>query len=609
MTAGLAFGALAVALLLDATRRYVSTTAIALAGPLSPPVAALVVLLPFILQVVAVAALSRVPARRALLLCAAAFAAAARAAPLAGETAAAIVLAGVACLSGAALVSLLFGARPEGRSFLMPQAVALGLIIDLARRTALGTLDLADLDAAASLAHAALELAAFAGVAALALRLPYRWTPAAARGPIAIAAVPFVLVIAELAATNGWHVAAAAGLGLSDGGGLRVTLSGTIAVALGLALGSLAPGGRSVRPLALVAIVAGAGLLAARIPAISLAGGTLLAAGLVLSLRALEGVTTIGSRSPLRIAAAMSAGWIGFTAVTLAYWALYAFRPALWLAVAFVAVATWVGGGAPARAAWPLRAAAVGALVLPLALLPGQREADVSTVPSPLRLMTYNVHFGYDDRQIPSLDDIASTIEGAAPDVVLLQEVMRGGSLAAQHEALGWLAARLGMTYVFAPTVGDAFGNAVLTRLPVEHVERISFVRPAPLRHSPRGALLVRIAGINVINTHLDEYVDAASDAVREGQLRVILREWGQLRPVVIAGDLNAVPGSAAIALLVQAGFDDLAGPDLTSPAARPDKRIDHVFANGVRSVSSRTLLSRASDHLPVVVELTPPGR
>ena len=603
------FGAFTVALLLDAMRRYVSTTAVALAGPLSPPVTALIVLLPFILQVVAVAALSRLPARRALALCAVAFAATARAAPLAGETAAVIVLAGTACLFGAALVSLLFSARPDGRPFLMPQAVALGLAIDLARRTALGTLDLADLDAGAALALAAFESAAFVGMAAVALRLPYRWTPPVARGPLAIAAIPFVLVVAELAATNGWQVAAAAGLGLVDGGGLRATLSGTIAVALGLALGSLAPAGRTVRPLALAAIVAGAGLLGARIPAISLAGGTLLTAGLALSLRALEGVTAIGPRSPVRVAGAMSAGWIGFSAVTLAYWALYAFRPAFWLAIAFVAVATWVGGGVPARAAWPLRAAAVGALVLPLALLPGQRDAVVSTVPSPLRLMTYNVHFGYDDRQTPSLDDIARTIAGASPDVVVLQEVMRGGSLAAQHDALGWLAARLGMTYVFAPTVGDAFGNAVLTRLPVEHVERISFVRPAPLRHSPRGAVLVRIAGINVIDTHLDEYVDAASEAVREDQLRVILREWGQLRPVVIAGDLNAVPGSAAIALLVQAGFDDLGAPDLTSPAARPDKRIDHVFAIGVRSVGSRTLASRASDHLPIVVDLAPPGR
>ena len=609
MTAGLAFGALAVALLLDAIRRYVSTTAIALAGPLSPPLTALVVLLPFLLQVLAVAGLSRLAARRALLLCASAFVVAARAAPLAGETAAVIVLAATACLFGAALVSLLISARPEGPPFLMSQAVALGLAIDLARRTALGTLDLADLDAGAALALTSLEAAAFIGVAALALRAPYRWTPPAAPGPLAIAAIPFVLVVAELAATNGWQVAAAAGLGLVDGGGLRATLIGTVAVALGLALGGLAPGGRIVRPLAAVTLIVGTGLLAVRIPVLSLAGGTLLAAGVVLCLRALERATAAGSPAPVRVAAAMSAGWIGFAAVSLAYWALYAFRPALWLAIAFVAIATWIAGRAPVRAAWPLRAAATGALVLPLALLPGQRDAAVSTIPSPLRLMTYNVHFGYDDRQTPSLEDIARTIEGASPDVIVLQEVMRGGSLAAQHDTLGWLATRLGMTYVFAPTVGDAFGNAVLTRLPVEHVERISFVRPAPLRHSPRGAVLVRIAGINVVNTHLDEYVDAASDAVREDQLRVILREWGERRPVVIAGDLNAVRGSAAIALLTRAGFDDLAGPEHTSPASRPDKRIDHIFANGVRSVSSRTLPSRASDHLPVLVDLTPPGR
>jgi endonuclease/exonuclease/phosphatase family metal-dependent hydrolase len=605
----LAFGAVIVALLLDALRRYTATSAIALVGALSPVPVAVLVLSPFVLQVVAVAAFSRASPRRALLLTAGLFVVAARVVPFVGDTGAVIALSAVGCLAGATLLSLWLSSRPHEFTPAASEAFALGLILDVARRSALGTLDLAELPGGSAAIVAAFESIVFVVFAALALRRERTWTPSSVSGPLALVAVPLSLVIAELAAMNGSRIAAAAGLGLVEAHGLRATAVGTLAIALGLAAGSFIDG-RAARRFAAVSLLGGAAIAALRIPTFSLVGGVLLACGLALSLRHLCSPAAGPSLSPTRAAAALAGGWIAFFAVVLAYYVPYAFAPVLWAAVAALAVTSLLSPGQPPTSL-TLRGAAVTVIVLSVVMLAGTTESRPVAASGTLRLMTYNIHFGFDHRQIPSLDAIAETIEAEHPDVVVLQEVMRGSSLAAQHDTLGWLASRLRMTYVFEPTVGDFFGNAVLTRLAVEDHERLSFVRPVPLRHSPRGALLVRVGGVAVIVTHLDEYPDAASAAVREDQLRALLERWGHISPpVIIAGDLNALPESRAIALLTAAGFRDLAvGAGATVPVIEPTERIDYVLAKGLTALSARVSRSTASDHRAVVVDVALPPR
>lgn len=609
MIGGLVFSGLSVALLLDALRRFTATSAIALAGNLSPFAVALIVLLPFLLSVVVIAGLSRAPTRPAVFVTAAVFAASTLAAPFAEDTGAVIVLAGTGCLAGATLLSLLAASGPRDVTPHLLQAVALGLILDVARRTSLGTLDLAELPGAGGPMVVAILGAAYLGAAAVAFRRPWAVAASPVGGVLTLGFLPLVLVVAELAGTNGWQTAAMAGLGRVDAHGLRATGIGTLAVTVGLALGSFAPG-NALRVLAASSLVGGAAVAAARLPTVSLAGGTLLAAGLVMWLR-LRGVDGRAALSPTRVAAAMSAGWIGFVAVTLGYYVPYAFVPALWVPIAVVAAAALTVRERPPKSAWPLRLGAVAAMALSLIIVASAPEPRPVAASGTLRLMTYNIHFGFDYRQTPSLDALARTIEAESPDVVVLQEVMRGGSLAVQHDALGWLAGRLGMRYVFAPTVGDFFGNAVLTRMSIDDDELMSFVRPAPLRHSPRGALLVRIAGVAIAVTHLDEYVDADGDAVREDEVRALLAQWGEMAPpLVIAGDLNAVPDSRAIAILTGAGFRDLAaGAGDTIPAVAPTMRIDYVLAKGIAAASARVLTSSASDHRAVVVDLVLPPR
>ena len=80
--------------------------------------------------------------------------------------------------------------------------------------------------------------------------------------------------------------------------------------------------------------------------------------------------------------------------------------------------------------------------------------------------------------------------------------------------------------------------------------------------------------------------------------------------PAILAGDLNAVPGSPPLRRLAQKGwyFTDLGKPRFTIGTPKPDRQIDYVL---VRPVANWNVVGLevmdepvASDHLPVVLQL-----
>src|SRR5437764_1123012 len=76
-------------------------------------------------------------------------------------------------------------------------------------------------------------------------------------------------------------------------------------------------------------------------------------------------------------------------------------------------------------------------VVVPLVALattptPAATEDPVNT----FRVMTYNIHQGFNAGQIPSLDSLVDVISRESPDVLVLQEVVRGWMIDEQHDAL-----------------------------------------------------------------------------------------------------------------------------------------------------------------------------
>lgn len=226
-----------------------------------------------------------------------------------------------------------------------------------------------------------------------------------------------------------------------------------------------------------------------------------------------------------------------------------------------------------------------------------------------LRVTAYNVRMGYGMDGTFRPDLVAEILRGS--DVALLSEVDRAWYLNGGQDQLAILARLLDRDAVFAPAADQVWGDAVLTSLPV----RETIGTPLPSHGAVTGAqaLSVLVDHDDVrtwfVSTHLqpadgDEGVDAQA-----ADLADMLRErLSDGHPLVLGGDLNTRPDSAAYTGLARLGLvDALPGAPATSPADRPTARIDHLLVTpDVLSSSPHVGRSLASDHRPVAVTVGP---
>jgi endonuclease/exonuclease/phosphatase family metal-dependent hydrolase len=602
------FAAIGLLFLISAVRSFTSSLYMSLFGNVSNESVGLIALGVFALSALAIVVAIRTGPRGAVALSGTLLAGGTVLATAARAGWADIVLSAVALVGGTWWLALSHSSRSRLGSSAFVLGLPFAIAADLGLRSAFRTIPVVDQVIPLALALVLIASLLFLAAGILTSDVDREWTSPGLRGAIALAAVPPLLLMGELAAWNPGHVSGAAGLGRGpEGPGSWYLVAATLG--LGMTLGSIALS--RVRPpqqiVAVAAVVIGVALLALRLPVLSLAGGAVLAAAAIVAAAVLSDTPARPAHTPVTTALALAFGWILFVALAFGSYAYYAPPPVFWVAAGIVVIGLAAATplpGARLGAAGALLVATLAVLVPVVALVttPEARVEERST----LRLMTYNVHQGFDDGNVPGLDGLVATIAAEAPDVVVLQEVTRGWMITQQHDVLTVLAERLGMQYAFGPTIGEAYGNAVLSRLPLTDVRTISFPRQAAIRHQPRGALLFRVADVLVVATHLD-HIAGASD-VRQGQVRLILAAWAGVRPAIVAGDLNALPGSPELRMLAEAGFTDLAaaaGADQpTSPAREPSNRVDYVWGNGVVGSQVHTVPSTASDHRPVVVNI-----
>jgi len=228
-----------------------------------------------------------------------------------------------------------------------------------------------------------------------------------------------------------------------------------------------------------------------------------------------------------------------------------------------------------------------------------------------LTVASYNIHRGTGLDGRLDLDRIARVIAEVAPDVIGLQEVVRGtGSRGADHA--GYLAARLGMRLIMGVTRADrhgAYGNAVLTRLPVLASTGFDLSRG---RREPRGGLRVDVDAqgrlLHVFNCHLGLGVRERAEQV-ELLLRVLRAPAGLGGPRMLMGDFNEwYRGPVAHRLRLEFA-SSRRRTWRTHPALFPLFRLDRIYWDAELEAEAfrvhRSRLSRvASDHLPVVARL-----
>jgi endonuclease/exonuclease/phosphatase family metal-dependent hydrolase len=203
-------------------------------------------------------------------------------------------------------------------------------------------------------------------------------------------------------------------------------------------------------------------------------------------------------------------------------------------------------------------------------------------------------------------EEIVAWLDLVRPDVVCLQEVVQ--SPEGKNQAR-WLADRTGSGYqvAFGPgssIAGHAFGNAVLSRWPIDATAVSPLPPSAASDDTDRVVLHVRTNGLDVFCTHLAWRLD--DGAVRERQVRALTEFVSSAAdpdaavPPILAGDLNAVSEAAEMRYLTGlSAMDgssvcfinawDVAGGggpgntwDNRNPFAfaerEPSRRIDHVL-------------------------------
>lgn len=238
-------------------------------------------------------------------------------------------------------------------------------------------------------------------------------------------------------------------------------------------------------------------------------------------------------------------------------------------------------------------------------------------------VLVYNIHAGKDTARQNNLARVAELIGRTEADLVLLQEVDRNTQRSGPQDQPAELARLTGYSVAFGRTIGfqgGDYGIALLSRWPIQRDTLIPLTVTAPPGRTAegreqRGVLLARVAApggpLAVLNTHLDHTGD---DVWRVQEIAGVLRAAAAVDarevPVLVGGDLNALPESPVHEQLRAAGFRDVwpecgTGDGMTFPMGAPVRRIDYLYLTGaVRCVDARVLPSDASDHRPLLVRI-----
>jgi endonuclease/exonuclease/phosphatase family metal-dependent hydrolase len=230
-----------------------------------------------------------------------------------------------------------------------------------------------------------------------------------------------------------------------------------------------------------------------------------------------------------------------------------------------------------------------------------------------LRVVSWNVHAAVDGSGQLVPDDVAATIASWSPDVVLLQEAVRGWPIAGTIDLAAWLSERLDMPIVWGPAADDGFGNLLLSSVPIDSAEVRRLVYGSGPQH--RSAIVVdvavREAVVRIVATHLE----SGTVDTRRAQIRTVLSAASGTNLAIVAGDMNLQPSDAPdVAMFRRAGLlsvQDGAGQGDRSTATDPvvaGDRPDWIFLTeglGVREFAIGS--SQASDHLPLFVTVAVP--
>lgn len=242
-----------------------------------------------------------------------------------------------------------------------------------------------------------------------------------------------------------------------------------------------------------------------------------------------------------------------------------------------------------------------------------QLPVDSSRV---VRVLTFNIYHGETMKGDFDLDLIAEVIGSVDPDLVALQEVDFNTNRARNMDLATELGIRTGLAPLFGqamPYDGGGYGEGILSRY--SFLSTKNHALSAQEGKEPRAALEVNVLlksqdTIRFIGTHLDHTKEETDRITQAYALNRLFAK--DKKPSILAGDLNARPGSKTMRILFEEWKRSSSEDEPTAPAVRPRAKIDYILfrpAHRWRVLETRVINEQvASDHRPVlsVLELLP---
>lgn len=243
-------------------------------------------------------------------------------------------------------------------------------------------------------------------------------------------------------------------------------------------------------------------------------------------------------------------------------------------------------------------------------LKPSQAQIDSTRL---VRVLSFNILHGATTKGDFNLEVLAKLIIDANPDFVALQEVDNKVNRSHKYDLVTELGWRTKMSPIFGRAMyydGGGYGEGVLSKY--SFLKTTNIALPFLQNQEPRAALEVICElptkdTIAFVGTHL----------AHEGEEGRILQAHkinealsNNQYPTILAGDLNAIPGSKPIDILEEMWTSsyDKENPEFTFPSNNPSKKFDYIMfypKNRWKVISTEVIKDTyASDHCAYLVTL-----
>lgn len=220
-----------------------------------------------------------------------------------------------------------------------------------------------------------------------------------------------------------------------------------------------------------------------------------------------------------------------------------------------------------------------------------------------LKVVSYNISFALNIEQ--AIHELTTVEALMNADIILLQEMDETGTEA--------IARALDYQYAYIPATVHPrhdrnFGNAILSRWPIEHVGRVVLPHVHPINQQQRIATRanVRVSNLLVQTYSVHTETFAATVDQRQDQVNALVEDIGNDAPfAVVGGDFNTGSQSTLSYLDESLGSVGLIrateGIGSTAQYGPLQLSLDHIYGRGFQVLDAGKVESAtASDHLPI---------